>query len=193
MNRHLLPDEIDLLLDGEVGFGTAPLKSHVRQCAACSAELEHARTLVSELEHLPHLAPSPAFASRVMSRVQVFVPWHVALLDTVRGLVPRSRPARVLAGTGALVVAVALTVVSVWLLATLDTVVFATNLVLDRARDAILSTLASALVASLGEPALQALRSNGLLGLVLAAAVLLVAALIAAGALRAFAVSPRRR
>ncbi len=193
MNRHLLPDEIDLLLDGEVGFGTAPLKSHVRQCAACRAELEQARTLVSELEHLPHLAPSPAFTSRVMSRVQVFVPWHVALLDTVRGLVPRSRPVRVLAGTVASVVAVALTVVSVWLLASLDTVVFATGLLLDRARDAILSALAAAVAASFGEPALQALRSNGVLGLVAVAAVLLAAAVIAAGALRAIAVSPRRR
>ncbi len=90
-------------------------------------------------------------------------------------------------------VAVALTVASVWLLATLDTAVFATNLVLDRAREMVLSTLAAAVAAAFGEPALQALRSNGLLGLVLAAAVLLAAALMAAGALRAFAVSPRRR
>ena len=32
-HRHLLPDEIDLLLDDEVGFGVAPLKAHVRDCA----------------------------------------------------------------------------------------------------------------------------------------------------------------
>ena len=33
-------------------------------------------------------------AIRVMARVQVFEPWHVTLRDNVRGLVPRSRPAR---------------------------------------------------------------------------------------------------
>ena len=193
MNRHLLPDEIDLLLDGEVGFGTTPLKSHVRQCAVCRAELESARALVSELEHLPRLVPSPLFASRVMSQVQVFVPWHVALIDTVRGLVPRSRPVRALAGAIALVVAVALTIGSVWLLARLDTAIFATNLVLDRAREAVVNGAAGAVAAAFGEPALQALRGAGALGLALVAALLLAAAAVTAGALRALAVSPRRR
>ncbi|HMI58475.1 MAG TPA: hypothetical protein VK511_10530, partial [Gemmatimonadaceae bacterium] len=94
MERHLLPEEIDLLLDGEVGFGTPPLKAHVRSCTVCSKELEGARALVRQLEHLPHIAPSPLFASRVMSRVQLFVPWHVALLDSVRGLIPQSRALR---------------------------------------------------------------------------------------------------
>ena len=50
MNRHLLPEEIDQLLDGEVGFGTTPLKQHVRTCAECRAELDSARVLVSQLE-----------------------------------------------------------------------------------------------------------------------------------------------
>ena len=37
-HRHLLPDEIDLLLDDEVGFGVAPLKAHIRDCADCRAQ-----------------------------------------------------------------------------------------------------------------------------------------------------------
>ena len=110
MERHLLPEEIDLLLDGEVGFGTPPLKAHVRSCAACSHELESARALVRQLEHLPHIAPSPLFASRVLSRVQLFVPWHVALLDSMRGLVPQSRGLRVAAAAMFEIVATALTV-----------------------------------------------------------------------------------
>ena len=42
-HRHLLPDEIDLLLDDEVGFGVNPLRSHVRDCADCRAKVEDAR------------------------------------------------------------------------------------------------------------------------------------------------------
>ncbi len=40
MNRHLLPEEIDLLIDGEAGFGVAPLKAHLRQCPECQSELD---------------------------------------------------------------------------------------------------------------------------------------------------------
>ena len=60
MNRHLLPEEIDLLIDGEAGFGVAPLKAHVRRCAECRGELEDARAVLAALDQLPHLAPSPA-------------------------------------------------------------------------------------------------------------------------------------
>ena len=193
MNRHLLPHEIDLLLDGEVGFGTAPLKVHVRRCETCRAELASARALVDELEHLPRFAPSPLFASQVMARVQVFVPWHVALLDTVRGWVPRSRPARLVAGTAAAAIAAVLTVASLWLVARLDTAVFAVNLALDRTRDTVLNALAAMVAAAFGEPVLEALRTSGVLGLTIAAIVLLAAAAVAASALRALAVGSRAR
>ena len=49
-HRHLLPDEIDQLVDSEAGFGIAPLKAHLRECADCHAEVEDARRLVSALE-----------------------------------------------------------------------------------------------------------------------------------------------
>ena len=49
-HRHLLPDEIDHLLDGEAGFGVAPLMGHVEACSACRAELAEARQIVSALE-----------------------------------------------------------------------------------------------------------------------------------------------
>ena len=97
MNRHLLPEEIDLLIDGEAGFGVAPLKAHVRQCADCQSELETAQAVATELDLLPHFAPAPLFADRVMQQVQVFEPWHVAAGDALRRLVPQSAPARVLA------------------------------------------------------------------------------------------------
>ena len=101
-HRHLLPNEIDLLLDGDVGFGVAPLRAHVAECTGCAAELEDARVVVQALDHVPHFSPSPLFAERVMARTQVFEPWHAALLHSVRGMLPAARAGRVVvAGTAA--------------------------------------------------------------------------------------------
>lgn len=192
MDRHLLPEEIDLLLDGEVGFGTPPLKAHVRSCATCSRELESARVLVRTLEHLPHIAPSPLFAGRVMSHVQLFVPWHVALLDTVRGLIPQSRPLRVAAGTVFATMAIALTAVSLWAFTRIDAVLFTADLVVDRARSAALGALGDALSALLGNAA-RPLLAGGALGLAGAALLLVVTGAAAATMLRAAAVRARER
>src|SRR6476646_413137 len=93
-HRHLLPDEIDLLLDDEVGFGVNPLRSHLRDCAECRAKVEDARFVVDVLADLPHFAPSHSFASRVMSQVPVFVPWHVSARQTVAQYVPQSQSMR---------------------------------------------------------------------------------------------------
>ena len=67
-HRHLLPDEIDQLLDGEAGFGVAPLLSHVEECPTCREELAEARQVVSALERMPHFAPSPTFSRACMMR-----------------------------------------------------------------------------------------------------------------------------
>jgi hypothetical protein len=192
VDRHLLPEEIDLLLDGEVGFGTPPLKAHVRACAACARELESARVLVRTLEHLPHIAPSPLFAGRVMARVQLFVPWHVALADTVRGLIPRSRPLRVAAGAAFATIAVALTAVSLWAFTRIDAVLFAADLVVDRARSAALGALGGAFSALLGDAA-RPLLAGGALGLAGAVLLLVVTGAVAATMLRAAAVRARGR
>ena len=96
-HRHLTPQEIDLLVDGEEGFGIAPLAAHIEECVTCRTELEAQQELVGSLEQLPHFTPSPLFAYRVMREVQVFEPWHVAAMNSVQRFIPRSRPARVLA------------------------------------------------------------------------------------------------
>lgn len=192
MDRHLLPEEIDLLLDGDVGFGTPPLKAHVRSCALCSGELESARALVRTLEHLPHVAPSPLFAGRVMARVQLFVPWHVALLDSVRGLIPQSRPLRVAAGAVFATMAIALTAVSVWAFTRIDAVLFTADLVVDRARSAALGALGGALSALFGDAA-RPLLAGGVLGLAGAALLLVVTGAAAATMLRAAAIRARGR
>ncbi|HEU4566233.1 MAG TPA: hypothetical protein VFS05_16340 [Gemmatimonadaceae bacterium] len=192
MNRHLLPNEIDLLLDGEVGFGTSPLKAHVRRCAQCRAELEEARALVRELEHLPRLSPSPLFAEQVLARVQIYVPWYVALLDSVRGWVPRSRPARALAGAAAMTVLAAVTLVSLFLVSQVDAVVSALDLALERLRGAGAGWLASTLAGAIGDQGAAALRAAGWLGLVGGALALLLAAAGAATLLRGLARSRGR-
>lgn len=192
MDRHLLPSEIDLLLDGEVGFGTSPLKTHVRKCSTCRGELEEARATVRALEHLPHLAPSPLFAERVLSRVNVFVPWYVAALDTLRGLVPSSRGGRIAFGVGAGSLAAVMSVLVLWIALRFDAVVFAVGMLADRIRASLLDGAGALLAGALGDSAYTLVRSSGLLGLSVLTLALIAAALLAATLLRTIAVHRRR-
>jgi len=193
VERHLLPDEIDQLLDGEVGFETAPLKAHVRGCAECTQALERGRAVVQELEHLPQLRPSLAFSDRVMSKVQVFVPWHVALADWARGLVPRNRSWRIAAITGLATAGALLTAVSVWALMRLDAVLFVSEMLWDRLRAEAMSLLASAVGSVLGDGAAVAFRASGAMGVGLLVAALAGCALLAFGTVRAVAARSRAR
>ena len=194
MKRHLLPNEIDLLLDGEVGFGVTPLKAHVRTCAECRTQLDEARQVVTALEHLPHFAPSPQFANQLMSRVQVFVPWHVAALDSARRFVPRSQPVRYLVGAMAASLALMLTSLSVWLFARADMAIFFADLVASRTREFLIGALSNVLAGTFGEPALAVLRGTGLAGIALALAALLTATMAVAFGMRALVgVASRRR
>jgi hypothetical protein len=189
-HRHLLPDEIDLLVDGEEGFGVAPLMAHVERCPACRSELQAQQRLVAELERLPHHAPAPLFSSRVLSRVQVFEPWHVALVNTVQRLVPRSRPARVLAGVTAGSVALLVTLGTFWIYARLDAVVFLGMAALERIRFAglqVIGGLASALLGSTGVP------STGPVGVSVTVGLLVAAIVVAALGIRQLATVSRRR
>jgi anti-sigma factor RsiW len=196
-HRHLLPDEIDQLLDGEVGFGVAPLQAHLRECDECRAAYEEEREVVEALEHLPRLAPSPEFASRVMSQVQLYEPWHVAARDTVlrwvRPLAPRSQPVRLALGGAVVSVAALLSVAAIWLIAHADGTLFFLSLV----RTTLVRGLgtASAAIAQvlLGRSAAQSL-GQGTNALILASIGLYIVVFLAAAlALRAAALSRRRR
>lgn len=193
MDRHLLPEEIDQLLDGDVGFGTAPLKLHVRACATCRAELDEARALVRQLEHLPHYTPSAVFANRVLEQVQVFVPWHVAALDTLRGWMPRTRTARAFAWTGFASAAVVLTVVSLWLLTRLDAVIFAIDMAVGRVRAGVGSGVGDVVATLFGSTVVHAFRTSGAIGLWAALTFLLLFAAVTARAMRTVVAGPRRR
>ena len=139
-HRHLLPNEIDLLLDGEVGFGVAPLRAHLDECSECVARLAVARVVVDALEDLPHFAPKARFADRVMAHVQVIEPWYVPALDAGRRLVPRSRPVRAITLATASVVATAGSAAAVWLALHADAVLYAVGLVTDKVRLRVVGT-----------------------------------------------------
>lgn len=158
--RHLRPDEIELLLDGEEGFGVAPLRAHVRQCASCDAELDKARELMIALDTLPDFAPSPAFADRVMSQVQVFEPWHAAALNSARQFVPATRPARLAAGAGVAISGGLITAAGTWALARADMAIFMTQLGLEQFGARVSAAASDLTTTLLGQPGLEAIQTS---------------------------------
>ena len=192
-HRHLLPNEIDLLVDGEGGFGLAPLRAHVRECGSCRAEVEEARQVADALEELPHFVPSLGLGDRVMARVPLFVPWHVAARDAVAQWVPQSRPLRIAALTLGTAVASVLTVVTLWLISQGDLVALVAGLAGERARGLVGAAVQDLAAAVLGPQFLVLLQQTGLIGAGLAALGFVIAATSAVAGLRALAVSNRDR
>lgn len=163
-HRHLLPNEVDLLVDGEAGFGVADLRAHLDQCAECRARVEEARQLVDALEALPHFAPDSRLAERVMAQVPVFVPAHVAARDSFARWVPQAGPARIAAVAVFASAASALTLALVWLAAQGDAAVFVSGLLGDRLRGAMVGAARDVAISLFGEPALLAIQNMGAIG-----------------------------
>ena len=191
-HRHLLPNEIDLLVDGEAGFGVAPLRAHIQECPECRERLEDARIVVEALEALPHFAPDSRLADRVMAQVPVFVPAHVAARDSVRRWLPQSAAARVAALAVAGSAAFTLTIGMVWLALQGDLVVFITGLLGDRVRLAVVDAARDLAVALLGDAALSALQGLGAVGVSLLFLAFLAAAVGTIAGIRRLAVAGRR-
>jgi hypothetical protein len=192
-HRHLLPNEFDLLLDAEAGFGVAPLRAHIGECPACAAELAEARVVCDALEALPHFAPRPRFAERVLAQVQVVEPWHVAAIDTARRLVPTSRPVRLVMAATAAVAATSLSAGAVWLAFRADAALYFVSIVADRARAALVDGAGAIVSQTFGAAALDAIRSGGLAGIALGTAVMFTAVGGAALGFRALATVSRNR
>jgi hypothetical protein len=192
-HRHLLPNEIDLLLDGDAGFGLAPLKAHVRACAECHAELEAARSVMALLDDMPHLAPAPGFADRVMAQVQVFEPWHVALRDSLLRVLPRSRPARLVAGLGAFATALVVSIGAIALVGRLDLLVFGWQYLAERTRGLAMDVLGGAVTAVFGDMAAATLARSSTAAVALAAGTFLASLVVAALLLRALTAAYRRQ
>jgi len=192
-HRHLLPNEIDLLVDGEGGFGLAPLRAHVRECAACRAELEEARQLADWLEELPHFAPPIGLADRVMAQVSVFVPWHVAARDFLASRIPEARPLRAAALTVGTAVASVLTIATLWLVTQSDLLALVAGVAGERVRNLVGDAARDLAAALFGEQFLVLLQQTGFIGAGLAALGFITAATVAVVGLRALALSSRPR
>lgn len=192
-HRHLLPNEIDLLVDGEVGFGMAPLQAHARECDACRHELEAAREIATLLEDLPRFAPSYGLADRVMAQVPVFVPWHVAARDSLQAWVPASRPLRALAVAGGSAVAALLTMATLWIATRGDLVAFASAAAGDRLRGVVDAATRQVIAALFGEQVFASMAQAGPTGMAVAAVGFLAAAGAATLGLRRVAAASRRQ
>jgi hypothetical protein len=192
-HRHLLPTEIDLLLDDEEGFGVAPLKAHVRSCPDCLGRLEGARLVTDSIEELQQFAPSFSFADSVMAQVPVFVPWHVAARDSIKAWVPESRPARAAVLGLAASVASVLTVAILWIASQTDLLVFATGIASSRLRELVMDGGRDALLTLFGSQTLALASQAGAIGMLLLVGGFLVTAATATFGLRTLAVASSRR
>jgi hypothetical protein len=192
-HRHLLPNEIDLLLDEETGFGVTPLREHVRDCPDCRARLAEAKEVMEALAEVPLFAPHIGLAERVMSQVPVFVPWHVAARDAVQRWVPTSPAARALAATLVAVVGSLVTGVTLWVATRGDMLAMFTGLIGDQARAAATNAAGDAVVALFGPQMVAAVQQVGPLGIALAAGGFLFASLATVFGLRLIATSSRAR
>lgn len=191
-DRHLRPDEIELLLDGEEGFGVAPLRAHAQSCLVCRTELAQARELMVALDSLPDFAPSASFSDKVMSQVQVFEPWHAAAARTVAQVVPASRPARIAAGFGAAITAGLATAGTTWAIARADMAVVLTQLGLERFREQVVAAGNDVLYTVVGQPGLDALRGSSPEVMALALGGFVAAAGMGVVGIRALATASRR-
>lgn len=192
-HRHLLPNEIDLLLDEETGFGVQGLREHVRSCKDCRARLDEAQAVVSALAEVPHMAPRFGLADRVMSQVPVFVPWHVAARDAAARLIPTGTVARAMAAAIVAVVGTLVTGLTLWVATRGDVLAVVTGLVSDRAREAATAAAGSMVAGLFGPQVIAAMQQLGPLGVALAAGGFVVASLATVFGLRLIATSGRAR
>ena len=190
-HRHLLPNEIDLLVDGYVGFGMAPLRDHLTECSECSARVDELRAVTELIDSLPHHMPRLQFADSVMRQVQVIEPWHVALTESAKRLVPSSTPLRVLAGAGAGVAAVAVSGSAVWLGFRADLASWVFNLMLDRGRDSIVVGASELAAGALGSGASAAIAQGGLPVVAIGTALLAASVTVAVAGFRRLAATAR--
>lgn len=192
-HRHLLPNEIDLLLDAETGFNVQPLREHVRACPDCSGRLDAAKRVASHLADMPLIAPRYGLADRVMTRVPVFVPWYVAARDTAAHWVPTGPVAR-LAAAG--VIGVAGTVLSagtLWVATRGDLVSMLTGLAGEGVQLAAADAAGEAIVSLFGPQVVAAVQQLGPMGIGVAFGGFVVASLATVFGLKRVAITTRAR
>ena len=191
--KHLRPDEFDLLLDSGEGFGVAPLRAHVRSCIPCAGELERASKVLSMLDTLPDFAPRAGFADRVMSDVQVFEPWHAAAMGSIRKFVPATHTGRIAAGVGAALSGGALTAAVTWGVARADMGVLLAQVGLERFRDQAGAAFTDLFATVLGPQGIAAFQGGSPESAALAAGGFVAVVGLGVTGLRALAVASTRK
>ena len=192
-HRHLLPNEIDLLLDEDSGFGVQPLREHVRGCPDCRARLSEAQEVVASLNEIPLFAPRVGLADRVMGQVPVFVPWHVAARDALLRWTPATPTARALAAALIAVIGSLVTGLTLWIATRGEILALFTGLVGERARSTVTDAAGDVVVALFGPQVIGAVQQVGPLGIALAAGGFVIASLATVLGLRLIAASSRAR
>ena len=182
-HRHLLPNEIDLLVDGTAGAGLAPMRAQLAECDDCRARYDELRIVSEAVEAVPHFVPKLRFADSVMAGVQVTEPWHVGVTESAKRLVPTNRPMRLLGLTGASIGAVAISGAAAWLAFRGDLAGWVLDLMVDRGRVGIVSGASALATNALGSDGATTLATGGLQTIAILAALLPVTAI---GALLGF-------
>jgi hypothetical protein len=192
-HRHLLPNEIDLLVDGESGFGVQPLREHLNTCSDCRARLTEAQEVVGVLSSVPLLAPRIGMAERVMTRVPVFVPWHIAARDTIRDWMPETPVARALAAVLVATVGAIVSGLTLFIATRGDLLATLTVAVGEQARTSVTDAFGGLVVTLFGPQVVGAVQQLGPLGIALAAGGFLIASAATVLGLRLIATSGRVR
>jgi len=177
--RHLFPNEIDLLVDGTAGAGTAELRAHLDGCETCRARFDELQGVSDAIESVPHFVPKLRFADSVMAGVQVAEPWHAGLVRFVKRLIPTSTPVRLLAGAGASVGATLVTGAAVWVALRGDRANWLMDLLVDRSRRGLVSGASEVAQGALGADASAALAAGGVQTVAITATVLAATAILA--------------
>ncbi len=192
--RHLLPSEIDLLVEGDPAPGLAELQAHVDACAACRRRVREGKLIATTLETMiPHAKPRPGFADRIMGEVAVSQPWYAAAASRAAALLPQTPRGRWAIGALAVAGSAALLAVGGWLAMRADGAALIGATAIDRARVDLASASGDALGALFGEGAVSALRDGGLPAFLAGAGVFLGALAAATAGFSALAGVSRRR
>lgn len=186
-HRHLLPNEIDLLVDGSAGAVTAPLRAHLAECDDCRNRFDELRIVSDAVEAVPHFVPKLRFADSVMAGVQVSEPWHITATHSAQQLIPTSRPLRLLAGVGASLGALVISGGAAWLAFRGDRAGWVMDLFVDRGRKSLVNGASEVATGALGTDAATTLVAGGLSTLAITAAVLATTTVLAILAFRRLA------
>lgn len=114
---HPTPERLEAFVeDGLDGADRAVVGSHVATCDRCRTEVTELRSLFEALAGLPELAPSIAFADRVMQGVRVRRPVMERVNEWIERLTPSTDRGWAFATALVAMPVVALAVVAWWIL-----------------------------------------------------------------------------